>query len=120
MLNHVALWVAAAYRIGQRDAAVRVALALMPGVSRRGRAIALETALTRYLAGAAWRAERRLEVLPATATELQRALHQVARLSSGDGLRWRRIFDIGAGVQETADLTAHDICDLHDEDGESC
>jgi hypothetical protein len=41
-------------------------------------------------------------------------------LSSGDGLRWRRIFDIGAGVQESADLIAHDICDLHDEDGETC
>lgn len=78
----------------ERDDAIIAALKLYDG-ALTARAKSLETDLSKYL-GAAWSRERERKHLPATAAPKRRALHRIARSRDGEGLKFRRIFDIGA------------------------
>jgi predicted NAD/FAD-binding protein len=94
LLPHVAPWVVRAYRTSERNAAVKVALDLMPSSTGTGKALDLERRLGRYVGGAAWKTERHLDELPEGAVALDVAIHRLARLNDGQPLRWRRILDI--------------------------
>ncbi len=83
-------------RLAERDDAIRNALATHYGaMSRRAAAETLARDLARYVSGG-WLRERELSELPAGASELRRALHQLAKLNDGASIRWRRIFDIAS------------------------
>lgn len=79
-----------------RDAALTAALAGTRGASTSARAASLATRLQTYVTGAAWRVEKRLAELPATATDAERALHRLARANGGEGLSARRIRELAA------------------------
>lgn len=88
----------------ERDAAIIAALQLYDG-SLTARAKSLETDLAKYL-GAAWARQRELSFLTSTETPKRRALHRIARSRDGEGLKFRRIFDIGAACNRAA-VTLH-------------
>lgn len=78
----------------ESEDAIVAAFKLYDG-AHTARAKALETDLQKYL-GAAWSRERDLECLPASASPKRRALHRIARSRDGEGLKFRRIFDIAS------------------------
>ena len=80
---------------GQRNAAIRAAAALLLENSKSATAKRLAYELSRYLANGAWlRAERNLENEPANASPLRVQLWRIAKLTNGEGVSWRLIFDL--------------------------
>lgn len=100
--RHLAIpqWQARALRLAARDGAIRDAAALVaPGLCRAQAAMALATALDRYVTCGAWAMERDLAELPETASARRRALHRILRLNSGKtwGLSSRTINNVLKG-----------------------
>lgn len=100
--RHLAVprWQARALRLAARDEAIRRAAALVaPGLCRAQAAMALATALDRYVTCGAWAMERDLAELPETASARRGALHRILRLNSGKtwGLSSRTINNVLKG-----------------------
>ncbi|PWB89893.1 hypothetical protein C5688_13720 [Methylocystis sp. MitZ-2018] len=94
----------------EREDAIIDALKLYEG-ALTSRVKQLETDLDRYL-GAAWLRERGRGSPPAEASPKRRALHRIARSRDGEGLRFRRMFDIASKCSR-ARLRLHlDRCDF--------
>jgi hypothetical protein len=84
---------------GQRDAAIRAAIALLllrPELKITPACNELSRGLDRYVTSSAWlEHERHVPILPQGVSELRRLLHRIARLSGGDGsISARQIFNL--------------------------
>jgi hypothetical protein len=90
------LGIGAGARLRQRDAAIRSALALYAGIAPTASAKILSRDLSRYL-DASGRREIDLVELPATVSELRKALHRIVRTNGNRSLGWRQILSVGEG-----------------------
>ncbi|MGI4794049.1 MAG: hypothetical protein ACRYG8_08195 [Janthinobacterium lividum] len=64
-----------------------------PGLKPRPAAEAIASELLRYLASASWTEQRRYDELPLSAFERHRVMHRIAKLTKGETICWRLVFD---------------------------